>query len=62
MANSLEEQQQLAAAFDASNAIANLDGIPFTAGMAEMQRRIIIGELSFQEAVDLIKLKYIALK
>lgn len=45
------ERERLQAAFDASNAIADLDGLPFTDAMREMQARIIAGELTFDEAV-----------
>lgn len=49
--NTDDQRQSLQAAFDASNAIADLEGLPFTGRMRRMQARIVAGELSFEEAI-----------
>jgi hypothetical protein len=45
------ERAQMQAAFDASNAINDLDGVPFTARCRQLQERIIAGELTFDAAI-----------
>jgi hypothetical protein len=49
--NTPEEQARLQAAFDSSNAINDLAGVQFTEEMRDMQRRVIVGEITFYEAI-----------
>ncbi|MDB5824569.1 MAG: hypothetical protein JWR21_3273 [Herminiimonas sp.] len=48
-----EMQIKLVRAFAKANAIVDLDGLPMTADMQEMQGKIIVGEMSFDEAVQI---------
>ena len=46
-----DERASLKAAFAASNANADLEGLPFTDAMCLRQARIIAGKLTFDEAI-----------
>lgn len=52
--NSIDQQKKLANAFEIMNGIVALEGIPHDAMMNDIQRQIISGELSFNEAVQLV--------
>lgn len=51
--NSRAEQLELAAAFRAGNAIVDLEGLPFSKETEDVQKKIIRGELTFEQAIEM---------
>lgn len=50
----LSSHQLTELAFQSANAIGDLAGLPFCAGLKGLQERVIKGELTFNEAVQLV--------
>lgn len=56
------EQRHLELAFESSEAIVRLEGLNDSEESKELQQRIIAGELSFEEAVQIVLRRTLALR
>ncbi len=52
--HSPERQEQLRQAFREANAIVDLTGLPFDESMGTIQARVIKGEISISEAIQIL--------